>query len=65
MKLNEGAPDRLIRAMLALVLLALGIGGVLSGVVATISIVIGAILGLTALIGFCPMYALLKTNTLE
>lgn len=65
MKLNEGAPDRLIRAMLALVLLALGIGGVLSGVVATISIVIGAILGLTALIGFCPMYALLKTNTLD
>ncbi len=65
MKSNIGHPDRIIRAMLALVLLALGIGGVLSGTIAIISTVVGAILGLTALFGFCPIYAIAKKDTLD
>lgn len=65
MKENTGQADRLIRAMVALVLLALGIGGLLSGVAATIAIVVGAIMALTALVGFCPLYTLLKKDTMS
>ena len=65
MKANTGHPDRLIRATLAMVLLSLGIGGVLSGVAATVAIVVGAVMALTALFGFCPMYTLMKKDTLS
>jgi len=65
MKTNVGHPDRLIRAMLALIFLAFGIGGVLSGTLAIVSTVIGAILGLTALFAFCPIYTIAKKDTLD
>ncbi len=65
MKANTGHPDRLIRAVLAMVLLALGIGGILNGVAATIAIIVGAVMAITALLGFCPMYTLMGKNTLD
>ena len=63
MKVNEGQFDRVIRGIAALILLALGIGGVLTGTLKVVAIIVGAILALTALIGFCPIYALLKKST--
>jgi len=63
MKVNEGQFDRVIRGIAALVLLALAIGGVLTGTFKVVALILGAILALTALIGFCPIYALLKKST--
>lgn len=65
MKMNESNLDRIIRVAVALILLYLGFGGVLSGVTAIIADVLGVILLLTSAIGFCPLYTLLKINTLK
>ena len=63
MKLNESMIDRIVRAVIGIVLLALYFTNVLSGVLGIILLVVGAILLVTAAIGFCPLYALLKTST--
>lgn len=65
MKLNESNVDRIIRAVAGVVLLFLGFGGVLSGGLAVVADVIGAVLLLTGAIGFCPIYAVLKLSTLK
>jgi uncharacterized membrane protein len=64
MKLNESNLDRIIRAVAGVVLLALGLV-VLSGVLAIVADVIGAVLLLTGLVGFCPLYAIFKIGTLK
>jgi Protein of unknown function (DUF2892) len=65
MKLNESNVDRIIRAVAGVVLLFLGFGGVLSGGLAVVADVIGAVLLLTGAVGFCPIYAVLKLSTLK
>lgn len=63
MKVNESNTDRIIRAVLGVVLLFLGFGGMLAGTWAIIAEVVGAVMLLTAAIGFCPLYALFKLST--
>ena len=65
MKLNESNVDRIIRAVAGVVLLYLGFGGVLGGGLAIVADVIGLVLLVTAAIGFCPLYAMLKISTLK
>ncbi|MCX6082354.1 MAG: DUF2892 domain-containing protein [Chloroflexi bacterium] len=65
MKLNESNIDRIIRAIAGVVLLYLGFGGVLGGALALVADALGAILLLTAAIGFCPIYALINFSTLK
>jgi len=62
MKRNTGDIDRAIRAILGLVLIALAVTGTV-GVWGWIGIVIGIVLLLTAIFGFCPAYAIFGTNT--
>ncbi|RMD96237.1 MAG: DUF2892 domain-containing protein [Calditrichaeota bacterium] len=62
MKVNVGGTDRLIRAIIGIVLLALGIFS-FAGVWQWIGIIVGAILVLTAIFSFCPLYSLIKVNT--
>lgn len=64
MKLNESNLDRIIRAVVGVVLLYLGFA-ILSGTVAFVADVVGVILLATAAIGFCPLYALFKLSTLK
>ncbi|ASC73392.1 hypothetical protein XM38_043570 [Halomicronema hongdechloris C2206] len=60
---NVGMLDRMIRFMLAGVLLYLGTS-VYSGSALGIGLdVIGAIAALTGLFGFCALYSLLRINT--
>lgn len=61
MKRNEGPIDRIIRAILALafILLALALNGPLKIVL----LILGIILGITALTGFCLLYTLLGIDT--
>ena len=63
MKLNESNVDRIIRAVAGVVLLYLGFGGVLAGGLAIVADVVGLVLLVTAAIGFCPLYAMIKFST--
>jgi hypothetical protein len=63
--MNESNVDRIIRAVLGVVLLYLGFGGALSGAIAVVADVVGVVLLATSAIGFCPLYALLKIKTLK
>ena len=63
MKTNESVLDRVIRVIVGLVLLALYLFGFLAGWLGIVAVVLGAILLITGIVGFCPLYALLKIST--
>ncbi|MHC1740597.1 MAG: DUF2892 domain-containing protein [Anaerolineaceae bacterium] len=63
MKVNESGLDRVIRIVLGVVLFVLYFAGVVSGTLGIISLIVGAILVITGVVGFCPLYALLKIRT--
>jgi hypothetical protein len=63
MKKNMSTADRYIRAIVAVVLAALIFFNVLSGTTAVVLGVVAGILLLTALVGFCPLYAIFKLST--
>lgn len=64
MKNNLGNIDRIVRLILAAVLLIIAFAtNLTSGVATYIIIGVGVILALTALINFCPLYAMFGINT--
>jgi hypothetical protein len=60
---NESTPDRIIRIVLGVALLALAFAGIVSGPVAILAWVVGAIALVTGIVGFCPLYAILRFST--
>jgi hypothetical protein len=60
---NESTPDRIIRIVLGVALLAVALAGVVSGPVAILAWVVGAIALVTGIVGFCPLYAILRIST--
>ncbi len=63
MKRNMSNTDRIVRVALALVFAYLYFGGVVTGTLGIVLVVLGAIFLLTALVAFCPLYAPLKFST--
>jgi hypothetical protein len=63
MKLNEGTIDRALRVIVGLVLIGLAAAGTLVGIWVWIGGVIGVVLALTGLVGFCPAYAIFGMST--
>lgn len=63
MKRNMSNTDRLIRVVLAAVLAYLYFGGIVSGTLGIILLVLGGVLLLTSIIAFCPLYAPFKIST--
>jgi hypothetical protein len=63
MKQNMSTTDRYVRAIVAVVIAALVYLNVLTGTLAVVLGIVAAILFLTALVGFCPLYALFKLST--
>lgn len=63
MKVNESGLDRMIRVILGVALLALYLSGVVSGTLGVVFIIVGAIALITGIVGFCPLYAILKIKT--
>ena len=63
MKKNLGTADRIIRALLAVAAAIAIISGAVTGTAAVILGIIAAVLLLTSLVTFCPLYALLKIST--
>lgn len=64
-KLNMASWDRIGRAVIALVFFALILTGTVSGALGIVLGVVGVILLLTAIVGFCPLYMLIKFSTLK
>ncbi len=62
MKKNEGTADRVIRIIVGIVLLIWAFAG-LSGAGAWIAGIIGAILLVTGLTGYCALYSVLGIRT--
>ena len=63
MKINESNIDRVIRVVAGLALLVLGWFGIVPGTLGLVFKILGFLPLLTGLIGFCPVYALLKIGT--
>lgn len=63
MKVNESKLDRIIRVVLGVVLLALYLTNVVTGTLGIIFVILAAIALITGLVGFCPLYVLLKIRT--
>lgn len=63
MKTNMGGMDRVVRLIIALVVVALYYFGVISGTLATVLLVLSGIFVLTSLVSFCPLYTLFGINT--
>jgi hypothetical protein len=62
-QVNEAGWDRIARIVLGIVLLALGWGGVVAGFWGTALQWLGFVPLLTGLLGWCPLYALLRFRT--
>jgi uncharacterized membrane protein HdeD (DUF308 family) len=60
---NESTPDRIIRIVLGITLLVVALAGVVSGPAATLPWVVGALALVTGIVGFCPLYAILRVST--
>ncbi len=63
MKTNVSNFDRVIRVVAGVVLLVLGWAGIVGGGWGLVFKILGFIPLITGLVGFCPLYALLKTGT--
>ncbi len=60
---NEAYWDRILRVVLGLAILYLGWSGIIGGTLGTLLKFIGFVPLFTGLIGWCPMYSLLKFRT--
>lgn len=63
MKRNVGIIDRVVRLLIAVVLIGLYLTHVVTGTLALVLIVLAVVLVLTALIRFCPLYLPFGINT--
>lgn len=65
MKRNMGPADRIIRIIIAAIVIALVLTNVIPGVWGIVFLAIAGVLVLTSFVGFCPLYTLfgIHTNT--
>jgi hypothetical protein len=63
MKKNMGTIDKVIRIMVAVVVVILYFTHVISGVLAIVLLALSAIFVITSLISFCPLYLPFGINT--
>jgi hypothetical protein len=63
MKNNMSSMDRIIRTVIAVIFGILIFAKLVTGTLAIILGVVAVIFLVTALIGFCPLYSLLKLST--
>lgn len=63
MKKNMGSADKIIRVLIALVIVVLYWQGIIPGTLGIVLLVFAAIFVLTSLVSFCPLYLPLGINT--
>ena len=64
MKKNMGTIDRIIRILLAIVVIILYMTGSITGAAAIILGILAIVFIITSLIGFCPLYFPFKISTI-
>jgi hypothetical protein len=62
-EINEAPIDRIIRIVAGIALAAVAIGGAVTTPLLYVVWVVAAILIVTGIVGFCPLYALLRVST--
>ena len=65
MKKNVGLADKLVRVVLVLVIAALYLMGSIHGTAAIVLGILAAILLITSILSFCPLYVLLGISTIK
>ncbi len=64
MKKNMGTADRIIRVVLALLVVVLYLAGQITGIAAILLGIVALIFLVTSAIGFCPLYVPFKFSTM-
>ena len=57
MKKNMGTADRIIRVILAIIIVALYYANVITGLYGIVLLVLAGVFILTSLVSYCPLYA--------
>lgn len=65
MKRNMSDIDRIVRVVLAALFAYLYIGGIVTGALGIVLVVLGAVFLLTAVIAFCPLYLPFNFSTFK
>lgn len=60
---NESTADRIIRIVAGIVLAALAVTGTVTAPIAYVAWIVAAIALVTGVVGFCPLYAVLRIGT--
>jgi hypothetical protein len=63
LQINESPFDRAIRIVIGLALLAIGVAGLVAAPLVYVTSVVAAVLLVTGIVGFCPLYAMLRFST--
>jgi hypothetical protein len=63
MKKNVGSIDRVIRILIAVVIVVLYFTNIISGTLGIILLILAAVFAVTALINFCPIWSVLGIST--
>ncbi|GAB4500104.1 MAG: hypothetical protein OHK003_18820 [Anaerolineales bacterium] len=63
MNRNLSDIDRIVRVALAVVLAYLYFGGIVTGTLGIVLVVLAVVFAATALISFCPLYSIFKLST--
>lgn len=63
MKKNMGNADRIVRLLIAVIVVILYTQGIIEGTLAYVLLALSAIFVLTSLVSFCPLYTLVGLNT--
>jgi hypothetical protein len=63
MKRNMGIADRIVRLIIAALIVVLGITGVISGTLLIILGIVAAAFIITSILGVCPIYLLFRIST--
>ena len=65
MKRNMSNTDRIVRVLIAALFTYLYFGGIVTGALGIILLVLGAVFLLTSVVSFCPIYAMFKLSTFK
>jgi hypothetical protein len=65
MKPNLSNIDRVVRVLIAALFAYLYFAGIVTGALGIVLLVVGVVFVLTAVVRFCPLYAMFKLSTLK
>jgi hypothetical protein len=63
MKQNMGSADRVIRLMIAALLVVFYFTDLVTGTLAIVALIVAAVFVLTSIMGTCPLYSVFGLNT--